>query len=89
MQEEGVAESRIPRAFRLLTARQPTTAEAGELVAYFHEETARFARETDRAEALLAVGALPHPDGVDPSEAAAYTMVVSTIFNLYETITRN
>ncbi len=50
---------------------------------------ARFAAAPDQADALLAVGALEHPEGLDRADSAAYSMVVSAIFNLYETITRN
>jgi hypothetical protein len=86
---EESAEERIARAFRLLTARRPTDDEASELTAFLGEEMARFAAEPGQAEALLAVGELSHPEDIDSVEAAAYTVVVSAIFNLYETITRS
>ena len=86
---EATPEDRIVRAFRLLTARRPTPEESAELVALYDDERARFAADPALADALLAVGELPHPEGVDRSEAAACATVVSAIFNLYETITRS
>jgi hypothetical protein len=90
MIDEGGAtpEERVTFAFRLMTARHPDSEETAELTAYFDEELERFGTDREAAADLLAVGELPHPEMHDEAEAAAYTMVVSAIFNLYETITR-
>ena len=89
LETDGTPEERIGRAFRLLTARPPRPEESAELVALYRDERARFEADPGPADALLAVGELPHPEGIDRSEAAAYATVVSAIFNLYETITRS
>ncbi len=87
--DDGTAEERVAVAFRLLTARPPSAAESAELVALLSDELDRFAADPAQATDLLTVGELEHPQSVDAAEAAAYTMVVSAIFNLHETITRS
>jgi hypothetical protein len=41
------------------------------------------------ARALLGVGDLPAPAGIEPAELAAWTSVARVILNLHETITRS
>jgi hypothetical protein len=88
--EAGASESaRIAHAFRLATARRPTTREAAVLRQLFQTQLAAFRRNRSAADELLRVGESARRTRVDAAELAAWTMVASTILNLDETITRH
>ena len=80
-QKNPAPRERVAWAFRLMTSRAPDAAEIAELAAYYRDEFTRFGTAPEDAEELLRVGDLPHPDGYDAAETAAYTMVASAIFN--------
>ncbi len=80
--------SRLRYAFRLATARWPTAAEAGVLRELLAKQLAAYRRDGKAALALLKVGESPPDAKLDPTEAAAWTVVASAILNLDETITR-
>lgn len=80
----GSAEDRIEHAYRLALARAPSAAEAGVLKSLLAEQIA--ASSSSNAAALPA-GTTP-PEGVPPSEFAAWFSVATAILNLDETITK-
>ncbi len=80
--------ARIAYAFRLATARRPTTSETAVLSALLGKQRASFRRDPQAAPKLLSVGESPRKTRMDPAELAAWTMVASTILNLDETITK-
>src|SRR5688572_28564611 len=79
---------RIAHAFRLATARTPSNDETQVLLDVYHQELARFKKDTEATEKFLKVGGFKPDEDVDPAELAAWTAVASMILNLDETITK-
>jgi hypothetical protein len=78
----------ISHAFRALTSRMPSEAEARVLRALYDEQIAHFEAHPDQAAALLKTGeAAPAMDLPDPQEAAA-AILVNAIMNLDEALTK-
>ena len=80
--------ARVDLAFRVCVSRRPTDAERDVVL-----ELLRTARRDFRDDVTAAVAAAcdplgPLPDGVDPVEAASWTIVASALLNLDETLTR-
>ena len=88
--QNGGAEmnSRLTFAFRQATARKPTPAELGVLRNVYIQHLASYRKDLKAAEALLSVGESKADAKLNKAELAAWTMVVSTILNLDETITK-
>jgi hypothetical protein len=82
-------ESRIRHAFRLATARTPTSRETAVLRELLATQRAAFRRNRQAALELLSVGESPRRTRVEEAELAAWTTVASTILNLDETITKH
>lgn len=80
--------ARIAHAFRLATARAPTSAETDLLLRLYQDQLQRFRADKDAAQRLLAVGESPSGSVEDPAALAAWTLVASAILNLDETITK-
>jgi len=80
--------SRLRYAFRLATARWPSAQEVSVLRDLLTRQMAVYRRDTRAAVALLKVGESPLDQNLDVAEAAAWTVVSSTILNLDETISR-
>src|SRR5690606_23700757 len=76
------AEDRAGLAFRLATARRPDAHEAAILTGAFERQLAKFRREPEAAEKLLAEGESPRDTSLDVPELAAWTMVANLILNL-------
>jgi len=81
-------ESRIAYGFRLATARTPSAREIDMLTDGLTVYRETFAENPEEGAALIAHGASPVPDDLDPVELAAYTAVAGVILNLDETITK-
>jgi Protein of unknown function (DUF1553) len=90
MMTEGgtTAEDRIAFAFRLATARRPTTAESDVLRAMFEEQLAVYRKDLKAARKILNVGESRRDEGLDTAELAAWSVIASVILNLDETVTR-
>ncbi|MFC5411086.1 PSD1 and planctomycete cytochrome C domain-containing protein [Larkinella bovis] len=86
LQEKTDARDKITKAFRLIVGRKPREKEVEMLTAYYEKE----AREIKKpvADKALAVGEYPVPETIDRTKLAALMRVVSTIYNLEETITK-
>ena len=79
---------RIEAAFRLVTARKPTAAEAKVLLGSLERLRAVYAADRDAAVRLLRVGESPRDEELDAVEHAAYAALCSLILNLDETLTK-
>lgn len=86
LQESGNSEANIRKAFRLIVCRKPTDEEVAILKNYY-EGRLQLMQETDAKE-LLAVGEYPSPQGLDSIQAASLMQVITTIYNLEETISK-
>ncbi len=86
LQESGNSEANIRKAFRLIVCRKPTDQEVAILKNYY-EGRLQSLKETDAKE-LLAVGEYPSPAGLDSIQVASLMQVITTIYNLEETISK-
>lgn len=86
LSEETVTEEKIFKAFRLIVCRKPKDQELERLTAYHAREIVKMTKT--EAEELLSVGEYPLPKNADRIELAALMLVVNTIYNLEETITK-
>ena len=80
--------ARIAYAFRLATARPPSSKETGVLRTLLNGRLKAFRQDRASAMRLLTVGESPRDPRLDPAELAAWTTVASVMFNLDETITK-
>jgi mono/diheme cytochrome c family protein len=79
---------RVEYAFRLATARKPSSKETGVLRQLLRGRRAEFRKDREAAGKLLGVGESSWDKRLDAAELAAYTTVASVILNLDETITK-
>ena len=82
-------EARVSFAFRLATARHPSTKERAVLLDVLTQNLAKFRHSPPAAAALLAVGESPHNPRLDNAELAAWTTIASIILNLDEVLNKN
>jgi hypothetical protein len=81
-------EERIDRAFRLVLARRPTSAERQVLAASVARVRREFAADPQAAHKFLGAGESPRDARIDPVEHAAWAAVCSAILNLDEALTK-
>ena len=87
LREKSGIDTKISKAFRLIVSRKPTEKEVSILVAYYQKELKTL--DKPRAEKALAVGEYPIPETLNKVQLAAMMRIVSTIYNLEETITKS
>ena len=80
---------RVAYAFQLATCRRPKPAEIDVLISALHRQQDRFHRNPAAAVSLLSVGESPRDATIEPSTLAAWTIVMSMILNLDETISKS
>ncbi len=89
IRESGAAaEARLRRGFRLVLAREPTSAELDVLRGALAWHLDHFADKPKNAAAYLKHGDSPADASLDARELAAYAAVASLILNLDEALTR-
>ncbi len=86
LKEKGTLNDKLTKAFRLIVCRQPTEKELDILTRYYKRETQSITPET--ATQMLTVGEYPLTKNVDKIKHAALMRLISTIYNLEETITK-
>lgn len=84
--EDSEGSEKIVKAFRLIVCRKPLPEELDHLTKYYEKELKSLSMQD--AGGLLAVGEYPLPAGIDRVKLAAMMLVVDTIYNLEETITK-
>jgi len=87
-QAEASPDERITLAFRLATARKPSTKELGVLRKILEKQLAVYRQDREAALKLLSVGESPRNEKLDAAELAAWTTIASVILNLDETLTK-
>lgn len=80
--------ARIDRAFQLVTARVPGSAERSVLAGRLARLRAQFAADPAAAKQLASSGEAPRPAALDPVEHAAWTALCSLILNLDESLSK-
>lgn len=81
--------ARLAFAFRCVTARVPSPRERTLLADALNTQRARLAAHPAAAEKVLTNGDSPPPPHLPPGELAAWTLLVTLLFNLDEAINRN
>jgi len=81
-------EERIELAFRLTTARRPTSREMSVLHETLSSYLDDYRRDPEAARMYVSQGDSPRDDELDVSELAAYATLANLILNLDETITK-
>jgi hypothetical protein len=79
---------RLKYGFRIITGRIPDEDEIEQLLEALADEYDKFKLTPARADTLMNIGQAEQRPDLDIIESAAYTVIASTIFNLYETITK-
>lgn len=87
LEERNGPKEKVIKAFRLIVCRKPKEKEIQLLANYYQKKLKSI--QLENAEKLLAVGEYPLPENTDKIELAALMQVVTTIYNLEETITRS
>jgi hypothetical protein len=87
LQEDSTPKDKIIKAFRLIVARKPTEKEVAMLTNYYEQELTLLKPES--VEKLVTVGEYPLPKQMDKKTLAAMMQVMSTLYNLEETITKS
>ena len=88
MKEEATPAKRLARAFKHLTGRAPTEAEAKVLLGAYERQLATYRKNPEAAAKLLKVGEPRPSPKLDAAELAAYANVCILILNLDETVTK-
>lgn len=87
LQENTAVEAKVIKAFRLIVCRNPNEKEIKLLSSYYTDQLKVFAQKS-KAEKVLAVGEYPIPEKINKRDLAAMMEVMTTIYNLEETITK-
>ncbi|NEU08055.1 DUF1553 domain-containing protein [Flavihumibacter sp. R14] len=87
LQENSQAEAKIKKAFRLITCRNPNEKEMNLLTSYYTDQLTVF-KQKSTADKVLTVGEYPIPAKINKTALAAMMGVITTIYNLEETITK-
>jgi hypothetical protein len=89
VREGGVAPADRARfAVRLCLVRPPNDEQVSQLVALYDDELAHYMQDAKSAEQLATDPLGPLPDGMDPAELAAWTVVANVILNLDGVLTK-
>jgi len=87
--EPGDADERLVRLFRRCTGRRPDAGELDLLRAALAQFVERYRGTPQDAQKLVEAGESPVPEGADPVQLAAWTMIASSLLNLDATICRS
>ncbi|TWU09360.1 Planctomycete cytochrome C [Symmachiella macrocystis] len=86
--KDATLQDRVGQAFQLLTSRRAAERELELLSQLYEEQLAEFQQHPDQAAKLLAIGDHRSDETLDPAQLAALTVVVETIMNFDETVTK-
>ena len=89
LEEEDEDGARLVRMFRRCTGRVPGEGQREVLGRALDAFRRRYEEAPEDAEAVNAVGASPIPEGADPAELAAWTLLANALLSLDATITRS
>lgn len=87
LQENTAVSAKLVKAFRLIVCRNPNEKEIKVLSAYYADQQKVFQKKS-HADKVLAVGEFPIPEQLNRRNLAAMMQVMTTIYNLEETITK-
>lgn len=81
-------DARLTHLFRRCIGRAPEPRELTLLYDALEEYRARYRQAPDDAAGVIAAGQSSRPADADAAELAAWTMIASSVFNLYESTTQ-
>lgn len=87
LQDKNQPQQKIYKAFRLIVCRKPNEKEVAILTNYYNEQLGTLKKQS--AEKMIAIGEYPMPQNLDAVKLAAMMRVLSTIYNLEESITKS
>lgn len=87
LKEQGDVKAKVTKAFRMIVCRKPTEKEVEVLTAYYEKQMKTMVDA--KADKIIAVGEYPLVKTADKKSLAAMARVISTIYNLEETITKS
>jgi hypothetical protein len=82
-------EEKVRELFQRIVCRAPTDKEVNLLVGYYNDEVLKFSKDQTKAEKVLNVGEYAHETAVKKDQAAALMRIISTMYNMEETITKS
>ncbi|MBV7531069.1 PSD1 and planctomycete cytochrome C domain-containing protein [Chitinophaga sp. sic0106] len=88
MQEGGNTKQQIQKAFQLIVCRSPQTQETATLLQYYTAQQSYYKKERAKAAQLLHHGEFPMANIPDQAAWAAMMQVITTIYNLEETLSK-
>ncbi|WP_298712411.1 DUF1549 and DUF1553 domain-containing protein [Chitinophaga sp.] len=88
LQQGGEAEKNIRQAFRSIVCRTPSVKEVDVLAKYYVQQQSWFKARPAEAAKLLQHGEYPMAEGLDKPSWAAMMQVITTIYNLEETLSK-
>lgn len=88
VKENKGVEDKIKESFQRIVCRAPSENELKVLIGYYNEEVSAFAKNKKQAEKILNVGEFPHVEKIPADQTAALMRVISTLYNMEETITK-
>ncbi len=80
--------ARLAMLFRRCCARMPSASEQAKLEAALHAFRERFKASPSDAAGMLKIGMSPRKSGIADEELAAWTMIASSVMNVYEVTTQ-
>lgn len=87
LQEKSTVAAKINKAFRLIVSRSPNEKETAILTSYYDKAVQTLTPAS--IQKSLSVGEYPVPETIDKAKLTALMRVVTTIYNLEETITKS
>lgn len=87
--EKTTEKEKIEKAFRLILCRKAKTEEKEILLSYYEKEKIKYKQLPGMAESLLKAGEYKHETVTDKAATAALMLVVQTIYNMEEAITKS
>jgi hypothetical protein len=87
--EKITEKEKIEKAFRVIICRKAKAEEKEILLSYYEKEKIKYKQLPGMAESLLKAGEYKHETVTDKAATAALMMVVQTIYNMEEAITKS
>jgi hypothetical protein len=88
LRSPGTDDERITVAFRRILSRSPEAAERGTLIGLLQRQRSRLKDQADAPTAVVSVGRAALDSSLNQRELAAWTIVIQTLFNLDEALSR-
>jgi hypothetical protein len=88
LSENTSLEQKVFKGFRKIICRKPVKKESDMLMSYLKDQQDYFKANADKAEKLIKVGQYKRNKTLAPVDIAAMMMVMQTIYNMEEAITK-